>query len=116
MERSPVLELIRSRAERLTWLVEIYGFADIRDLVTATERIRKRLGGLRTQQAVELLKQGKLYEAFDIILDYYDKTYQYDLERRQVPMYPIDIEGLNTDESVQKLIQNLYHIQRISRQ
>lgn len=93
----------RDRAERLDALVQLYGTADRQALITATERIQKRLGGLRTKQAVEFLKQGHLAEAFDLILDYYDRTYTYDLQRRQIAIETIDITGLSAATVAQQL-------------
>lgn len=104
MDSAPVIEIVRPRSERLDLLVEVYGSANIDELITATERIRKRLGGLRTQQAVELLQQHKLAQAFDLILDYYDKTYTYDLQRRQVPIFSIDLTGLSAHDSAERLL------------
>ncbi|MGL5081809.1 MAG: tRNA 2-selenouridine(34) synthase MnmH [Microcoleaceae cyanobacterium] len=103
MEQAPVAEIQRPRAERLNLLVKVYGEFTVEDLVKATERIRKRLGGLNTQIAVELLNQGNLLEAFDLILQYYDKTYSYDLKRRSVPIYPINVEQCNASEVAQQL-------------
>ena len=42
----------------MAFLVEIYGDANIDDLIAATERIRKRLGGLRSQKAVDFEREG----------------------------------------------------------
>ncbi|MBF2048313.1 MAG: tRNA 2-selenouridine(34) synthase MnmH [Leptolyngbya sp. IPPAS B-1204] len=106
MDCAQIIEIQRPRSERLAALVEIYGTADRQALITATERIRKRLGGLRTQQAIALLLQGKLTEAFDLILDYYDRTYTYDLQRRNRPIQPVDITGLSATESA-ALLQTL---------
>ncbi|NET05657.1 MAG: tRNA 2-selenouridine(34) synthase MnmH [Symploca sp. SIO2B6] len=105
MESAPVIQISRTRAERLALLVEIYGSEDINELVAATERIRKRLGGLRTKEALNLLHQGKLAEAFDIILEYYDKTYTYDLQQRKVPIYNLDVSGLDPEVGAQKLCE-----------
>ncbi|GAB4365583.1 MAG: tRNA 2-selenouridine(34) synthase MnmH [Elainellaceae cyanobacterium] len=105
MEQASVLEVTRSRVERVNTLVEIYGAADIPQLIMATERIRKRLGGQRTQQAIEFLRQGNLAEACNIILDYYDKTYTYDLQRRNVPIYPVNVTGLSDAESANLLLE-----------
>ncbi|MBF2003585.1 MAG: tRNA 2-selenouridine(34) synthase MnmH [Synechococcales cyanobacterium M58_A2018_015] len=104
MEQATVLEISRSRPERLAALVEEYGSADRQELVAATERIRKRLGGLRTQQAIELIQQNRLAAAFDLILDYYDKTYTYDLQRRNVAIYPVDVTGLSVIDSAKRLL------------
>lgn len=105
MDRSPVIEITRPRSERLRTLVDLYGTADRQDLIAATERIRKRLGGLRTQQAIDCLRQDKLAEACDIILDYYDKTYTYDLQRRHVKIYPLDVTGLSPTASARLLLE-----------
>ncbi|NEQ75329.1 MAG: tRNA 2-selenouridine(34) synthase MnmH [Okeania sp. SIO2C9] len=95
MERAKVIEISRSRQERVAFLVEIYGEADINDLIASTERIRRRLGGLRTQQAINFLREGNLAAASDLILHYYDKTYTYDLEKRGVSIQKVDISGLS---------------------
>jgi tRNA 2-selenouridine synthase len=113
MERSPVLEITRSPAERLALLVEIYGTADVNELVEATERIRKRLGGLRTQQAIALLHQHKFADAFELILEYYDKTYYYDLHRRGVPIYTVNTSGLSATESATVVIEKSKQIVNI---
>lgn len=105
MDRAPVLEIVRSRAERLNYLVQIYGTADRQELIVATERIRKRLGGVRTQQAVDLIQQGRLAEASDLILEYYDKTYRYDLQRRAVEIYSIDVAGLSAAAAAERLLK-----------
>ncbi|MEO0802007.1 MAG: tRNA 2-selenouridine(34) synthase MnmH [Cyanobacteria bacterium J06642_2] len=91
MMRSPVVQIERSRAERIAYLVEIYGAANREQLVAATERIRKRLGGARSQAAVNAIRQGNLGPAADLILDYYDKTYTYDLARRAAPILTVDV-------------------------
>jgi tRNA 2-selenouridine synthase len=109
MEQASVLEIVRSRAERLAILLNVYGTADINRLIEATERIRKRLGGLRTQQAIELLQQANLKDAFNIILDYYDKTYTYDLKRRTVPIYSINVSGLSALQTARVLAEKSNH-------
>lgn len=91
MMSAPVVQVKRSRSERIAYLVEIYGLARRDGLIQATERIRKRLGGDRTQTAVRAIQQGDLASAANIILDYYDKTYTYDLERRESPILTLDV-------------------------
>lgn len=101
MKRASVVELVRPREERLGAIVDVYGKADINELITATERIRKRLGGLQTQAAVNFLREGKLAEAFDLVLHYYDKTYAYDLERRQGSVCTVDVSGRSPVEAAE---------------
>ncbi|WP_413166610.1 tRNA 2-selenouridine(34) synthase MnmH [Capilliphycus salinus ALCB114379] len=99
MERAPVIEIQRTREERLSLLVELYGAANRKDLIQATERIRKRLGGLVTQKAIHFIEQDQLYEGFDLILHYYDKTYSYYLEKRRGLVYAVDVSGKSSQEA-----------------
>lgn len=105
MVAAPILQVERSRAERIQFLLAGYGQADIEQLILATERLRKRLGGERTQQAVESIRQGNLAHAIAIVLDYYDKTYWYDLHRRQVPIRAINVAGLTAADSARRLLE-----------
>lgn len=103
MEAAPTLAITRPLAERLDYLVKIYGHAKTAGLVEATERIRKRLGGQRTQAAIALIQSGQLHEAFEILLTYYDRAYTYDLERRHQQIPTLDVGGLSAIAAAQKL-------------
>ncbi|MEM6449157.1 MAG: tRNA 2-selenouridine(34) synthase MnmH [Cyanobacteria bacterium P01_D01_bin.105] len=103
METAFALEVTRPVSERLNLLVEIYGQADPEALVAATERIRKRLGGQRTQEAVAHIRSGNLAKAVEITLTYYDRTYRYGLEQRDYPVPEVDITGLLPGQAAQKL-------------
>jgi tRNA 2-selenouridine synthase len=61
--------------ERLQHIHQHYGKASINDLIDATLRIQKRLGGLETKTAIQFLVENNTREAFRILLQYYDKWY-----------------------------------------
>jgi tRNA 2-selenouridine synthase len=61
--------------ERLSFIVLQYGNFSKSDLIEATLRIQKRLGGLETKNAVRAIEEGNLQNAFSILLKYYDKWY-----------------------------------------
>lgn len=105
MDQSPILEVVRPTSERLALLVNLYAQAPLDGLITATERIRKRLGGVRTQEAIALLQEHRFAEAFELMLFYYDRTYQYDLQRRTVPRYPVDATGCSAAECAHLLVE-----------
>ncbi|MFK8185136.1 MAG: tRNA 2-selenouridine(34) synthase MnmH [Phormidesmis sp.] len=107
METAFALEVTRPVAERLNLLVDIYGQAGPEALVAATERIRKRLGGQRTQAAVAHIRDGNLAKAVEITLTYYDRTYRYGLEQRDRPVPEVDITGLSPTQAAQRLRQVL---------
>lgn len=105
MTQAPILQIQRSRAERIDFLLEVYGTADREELITATARISRKLGGQNAQQAIEFIRQGNLAPAIDLVLNYYDKTYLYDLQRRKVPVYSVEVTNLSHQISANLLIQ-----------
>ncbi|MEO0541815.1 MAG: tRNA 2-selenouridine(34) synthase MnmH [Cyanobacteria bacterium P01_A01_bin.105] len=107
MEAAPTLEVTRPVSERCDLLVKIYGEADTESLVAATERVRRRLGGERTQAAVQFIRDGNLRAAVEILLMYYDKAYRYDLERRQKVIPTIDISGFSPEGAAAALLEKV---------
>jgi tRNA 2-selenouridine synthase len=103
MELAPVLELQRPLAERVAYLEALYGLAESASLIAATERIRKRLGGQRTQAAVDAIRAGDLKPAIETVLDYYDRTYRYDLDRRSVVRVPVEVTGRTPQQAAEEL-------------
>jgi tRNA 2-selenouridine synthase len=107
MVTAPIFQVERSRSERIARLLEAYGSSDREQLIAATERLRKRLGGERTQAAISFIQQGNLVEAIELVLNYYDKTYLFDLHRRDVPIYPVNVSGLSAAKSAALLIEKV---------
>ncbi len=107
MESAVAVEITRPIVERIALLVDIYGQAKPDELVAATERIRKRLGGDRTQKAVAAIRSGDLATAVAITLDYYDRTYRYGLEQRQRTVPEIDVTGCSPTQAAQYLCQKI---------
>ncbi|MGC1308871.1 MAG: tRNA 2-selenouridine(34) synthase MnmH [Phormidesmis sp.] len=103
MNQAFALEVTRPLSERLALLVDIYGQADRAELIEATERIRKRLGGQRTQAAIAHIQTGDLSSAVEIVLTYYDRAYRYGLEQRDRAVPEVDITGLTPVEAAQRL-------------
>jgi tRNA 2-selenouridine synthase len=97
MERAPIFELQRSPQERIQYLVDLYGTAGTEALLEATDRIRKRLGPEKTNRVKQAIEQGDLPTAIEGVLSYYDQTYRYDLNRRAVPRFPLEVTGSDGD-------------------
>lgn len=62
--------------ERLKFIVQGYGSFDVQQLIDATLRIQKRLGGLETKNVVQFLHENNINAAFAILLKYYDRWYE----------------------------------------
>ena len=63
MQLAPVLEIQRSLEERVQQLVNVYGHQGGEALAEATERISRRLGPQRTQQALDAIRREDWAEA-----------------------------------------------------
>jgi tRNA 2-selenouridine synthase len=70
---------------RLQFIAQAYGKFAVADLIAATLRIQKRLGGLETKTAVNLLVENNIEGAFSILLKYYDKVYLKNIETAAIP-------------------------------
>jgi len=71
----PILFLEIPFEERLNHIVSEYGKHKKEDLINTIVRIKKRLGGLETKNAINFLLEDNVKECFRILLSYYDKWY-----------------------------------------
>ncbi len=104
MKSAPVLLIKKSRKERVQILVKEYSQHDKDQLKEATLRISKRLGPERTTKALQSIQNGLWEEACLAMLDYYDKCYEYELEKI-VLKKTIDLSGLSSKASAKHLIK-----------
>ena len=83
---APILLLTMPRELRVQRLMDDYAHYSKDDLRDATRRLTERLGGANTKHALNLLAQNNLPAFTDFLLaHYYDKLYQYGLEKRSAP-------------------------------
>ena len=82
MQKADILFLEIPKEARAQHLVE--GYADCGDefLKDGIQRITKRLGGLRTQQALKFLANKDYYNVALMTLNYYDKYYLLGLQKK----------------------------------
>ncbi len=83
MRTKPVLFLDVPFEERLEHIVHEYGKLDKERMVNAIIRIKKRLGGLETKNAINYLIEDNIKESFRILLKYYDKWYEKSMQTRE---------------------------------
>ncbi len=82
MRQADVLFLEISKEERAKHLVSGYANCEDKLLEEGIKRIGKRLGGLRTQQALEFLANKNYYDVALMVLNYYDKYYLRGLQKK----------------------------------
>ncbi|MGM0558386.1 MAG: tRNA 2-selenouridine(34) synthase MnmH [Myxococcota bacterium] len=91
-QRAPIYFYELSQERRIARLVADYGDLPGEPLRSAFEDISKRLGGRRTELALEALDAGDLEPACREALKYYDKAYRYHMEKRTAPRIEVDVD------------------------
>lgn len=91
---------------RLQHILQGYGHFNSTELIEATERIKKRLGGLETKNVIEYLQTNQFKDAFTILLKYYDKHYIQNKTNIQFPKKEILIEKIN-DFNLELIIEKI---------
>lgn len=88
LQAAPLLVLDVPRAARVQHLAADYGRHDAGALAAAVLRLRKRLGGLVTKEALGAIADGDMPRMVELVLAYYDKTYGYGLAERPATTVP----------------------------
>jgi tRNA 2-selenouridine synthase len=98
LRSAPIYFLEVPFGARLQHIIAGYGTATTEELINATIRISKRLGGLNTKNAINHLLEKNVKDCFSILLKYYDKQYEkglYQREQAEKLLHPI--AASNTD-------------------
>jgi tRNA 2-selenouridine synthase len=106
MTQSPRIEIDKTDEERIAHIASEYAALDQGELSAAVLRLQKRLGGDRTKQALEAIQTNQAEIWIPILLLYYDKTYEFDLERHEVSKtIRLNLQGLSLEDQVTLLLQ-----------
>lgn len=93
--------------QRLNYIIGTYGLNDKEKLVNGIMRIQKRLGPLETKTAVGFLIEHNFKASFEILLNYYDKSYTKGLYKREhidQLLTKINCSGVDKILNTEKLI------------
>lgn len=105
MRAAPVAFVDVPKPVRVSRLVAEYTGINHNLLIEATERIRKRLGGKVTNDALEALARQDYATVADLTLDYYDKAYLHGLSQRNPAMvHRLDVTENNPAETAKQLV------------
>ncbi len=106
MSKAMLIDVQKTTEERIAHIAEEYGNLPEGALIEAVKRIQKRLGGQRTQQAIEAIQEKNSASWISNLLIYYDKTYEFDLTRHEDEKTKIlNLSGKSLDEQVELLLK-----------
>ncbi len=100
IRQAPLVLLDIGREERIRHLVSEYAIFPKDALSHCIRRIERRLGGQRTKEALQALKEENFTNTVSLILSYYDKAYRHQIEARD-PKKVYHLPLKDTDRSAQ---------------
>ena len=112
MREHPVLFLNIPFEERLQHILNDYGTHSKDKLISAIVRIKKKLGGLETKNAVNFILEDDLKSCFALLLNYYDRLYlksTYKREDAETKIKQIEFNSVNAKNNTEKILQNVYN-------
>jgi tRNA 2-selenouridine synthase len=105
MKKAPIFRLSVPREERIKTLMREYGVLPAARLEDSLTKIRKRLGYDKFESAIQDLQSGNLESVCRIVLDYYDKAYNYNHEKREwKDVFFVEGEGLDDEGRAKKIL------------
>ena len=111
MQRSPLLSLSIPLESRVTRLVKDYGIDNKTELEKCIRKIERKLGGQNMKAALESLDQGDLKSVARLMLNYYDKSYRFLLERKKENIIAkIQLEDANTTRIAEEIIKKFEEV------
>lgn len=105
MGNALLIDIQKTTEERITHISDEYGSLPEDALILAVKRLQKRLGGLRTQQAIDAIQEKNTDAWIANLLIYYDKTYEFDLSHHSEDKTKIlDLSGKSLEEQATLLL------------
>jgi tRNA 2-selenouridine synthase len=106
MGKCAIIDIQKTEKERIQHIAQEYAQLPKEELIQAVKRLQKKLGGLRTQQAIQDIMDENHSSWIANLLIYYDKTYEFDLQRHPLEKtLTLDLSGQSLDSQVQLLLQ-----------
>ncbi|KAA5543979.1 tRNA 2-selenouridine(34) synthase MnmH [Adhaeribacter rhizoryzae] len=108
MQAATLIKIEVPKIERIRKLAREYCQADKALLTEAILRIKKRLGGLATKEALQAIETDDMEKMVELALVYYDKAYSYQLANKNPQqIITIPLPTTNAAENTQQILEVL---------
>ncbi len=107
IRKAPIIKVNIPKNERIRYLLDEYGHFDKELLEKSILKIKKRLGGQQTQEAISALYEGNIAKAIEISLNYYDKAYNYGISKRNPDLiFEMNLKKIDVRENAHKILNH----------
>lgn len=105
MRKALVIKMELDKSFRIQRLMTEYASFDNNKLEECILKIGRKLGGQNVNKALESLENDNLSDVADITLSYYDKSYNFGLDKREKKtVYPVNLKTDNPKKNAEILI------------
>jgi tRNA 2-selenouridine synthase len=112
MTNSVMIRIVADRRSRIDRLISEYSGFGAEILKEKTSRIAEKLGGSTMKIINEALDRGDFNTVVELVLDYYDKTYEFAVSRRaRKEVHSLPLTGNNAKINAMILLGYLESIQ-----
>ncbi len=105
MLKSLLVKVQVPKSCRVKRLVAEYAMFSKKELEDGVLRVQKRIGGKDTSTAIEAIYKGDFALTADIILDYYDKSYEFAFNKRESEIKVIEVSEDNPINTANKVLE-----------
>ncbi len=98
MRQATLVVMNSSLDLRIHRILDLYSKFSKEQLMLATQKLAKRLGGQNTKLVLSYIEQGSLVDAIVLLLEYYDKAYEYAITKHKGPVMRLPEQDLSPDE------------------
>ena len=106
-EIQKIIEINVDSLTRINRLIHEYAHFDCVHLEEKTLVLQKKLGGQHAQEAIQYLREGNFSKWIEKLLVYYDKTYQYSVEKNTHRSTHMDFQWANQKECINTIISKI---------
>lgn len=111
LNNAPVIELSIPKKIRVERLVKEYGKFDISDLQASTRKIGKKFGNNNVQDVLNYLEKGDLKHAAELLLSYYDKSYNFSQKKYKAGIpHMVKSQSGDAEVNADKILNSLKEI------
>ncbi len=105
MNNCQTIRIDPPQSDRILRLLRDYAGFPVEELRVSIEKISKRLGGKDTQDTLEALAAGDYRKVTEITLNYYDKSYDFSMARRDTKMIYFDAKSYDPELIAPELVE-----------
>lgn len=105
MQRAPLFVISCPIEERIQRICALYGQYSESQLIEATSKIGKKLGGVVTKEVIAKIEKGLLEEAVERLLQYYDRAYTLSMSKHTGPVIFLPMQSCSPKEWANILLE-----------